>query len=234
MLPSLLLLLTLARWFYTHVSSIRIQRLLLTRFLQATSIYFLWPSIINFIVPFIAISKKRIAISKEAFSKMGTVLKSRNIKFETKILIMKTYIWSVLLYGCECWTISKTMEKRLVALEMWFLRRIFRISWTEKISNKEVLNLAEYEPSLMRAIKKRQLDFFGHIKRRNGLEKLVLCGKINGTRGQGRQRQTYMDSMRRLTSDQDNTLTRVELIRRTEDREDWKSLVVNVCARPDT
>ena len=178
--------------------------------------------------------KKRIAISKEAFSKMGTVLKSRNIKFETKILIMKTYIWSVLLYGCECWTISKTMEKRLVALEMWFLRRIFRISWTEKISNKEVLNLAEYEPSLMRAIKKRQLEFFGHINRRNGLEKLVLCGKIKGTRGQGRQRQTYMDSMRRLTSDQDNTLTRVELIRRTEDREDWKSLVVNVCARPDT
>ena len=147
---------------------------------------------------------------------------------------MKTYIWSVLLYGCECWTISKTMEKRLVALEMWFLRRIFRISWTEKISNKEVLTLAEYEPSLMRAIKKRQLEFFGHINRRNGLEKLVLCGKIKGTRGQGRQRQTYMDSMRRLTSDQDNTLTRVELIRRTEDREDWKSLVVNVCARPDT
>ena len=62
-----------------------------------------------------------------------------------------------------------------------------------------------------------------------GLEKLVLCGKIKGTRGQGRQRQTYMDSMRRLTSDQDNTLTRVELIRRTEDRAEkigspWSSM----------
>jgi len=178
--------------------------------------------------------KKRMAMSKETFSKMGTVLKNRNIQFQTKIQIMKTYIWSVLQYGCECWTISKEMEKRLNALEMWFLRRIFRISWTEKKTNKEVLRLAKYKPSLLKAIKKRQLEFFGHVNRRNGIEKLMLCGKINGTRDRGRQRQTFMDSLQRLTSDKDNSLSKIELIRKTEDRKIWKSLVVDACARPDT
>ena len=95
----------------------------------------------------------------------------------------------------------------------------------------EVIKNIKYDG---KAIQKRQLELFGHINRRNGLEKLVLCGKIEGTRDRGRQRQTYMDSMRRLTSNKDNTLSKIELIRKTEDRKDWKSLVVDVCARQDT
>ncbi|GFO14566.1 RNA-directed DNA polymerase from mobile element jockey [Plakobranchus ocellatus] len=47
-------------------------------------------------------------------------------------LLFKTYVWSVLLYGSECWTINKETEKKLEAVEMWFIRRMMRIAWTEK------------------------------------------------------------------------------------------------------
>ena len=111
-----------------------------------------------------------------------------------KMRTLKTYIWSVLLYGCECWTISNNIEKKLDATEMWFLRRLMRISWTDRKTNEEVLQLAETKRSLMTTIRKRQLKFVGHINRKNGLEKTVLCGKIEGKRSRGRQRTTYIKS----------------------------------------
>ena len=76
--------------------------------------------------------KKRIAMAKETFRKMKTIFTNRNITFNTKINTLKAYVWSVLLYGCECWTLNKDTERRLEAAELWFLRRMLRISWTEK------------------------------------------------------------------------------------------------------
>ena len=129
--------------------------------------------------------KKRIAIAKDTFSKLSTVFKNRNISMETKLRVLQCYVWSTLLYGCECWTISKELETRLKATEMWFLRRILRISWTDMKSNTQVLQMAGIERSLMKTIKRRQLEFLGHILRKDELEKLVLCGKIEGKKSIG-------------------------------------------------
>ena len=107
---------------------------------------------------------------------------------ETKLRVLQCYVWSTLLYGCECWTISKELETRLKATEMWFLRRILRISWTDMKSNTQVLQMAGIERSLMKTIKRRQLEFLGHILRKDELEKLVLCGKIEGKKSMQRQK----------------------------------------------
>jgi len=56
----------------------------------------------------------------------------------TKRRLLKFYAWSTLLYGCESWTVSQRMKSQLEATEMWFLRRMLRIAWTDKVSNKEV------------------------------------------------------------------------------------------------
>ncbi|GFS07289.1 RNA-directed DNA polymerase from mobile element jockey [Elysia marginata] len=88
--------------------------------------------------------KKRIAMSKD-----GNHIKNRNIQFGTKVEVLKAYVWSVMVCSSECWRISKEMEKRLLAVEMWFLRRTFIISWTEKKTNQEVLRLAETDRSLL-------------------------------------------------------------------------------------
>ena len=64
--------------------------------------------------------KKIIALSKDTFTKMKCILTNRNIKVDTKINTLKAYIiWSILLYGCECWTLTKDLVRRLEAAEMW-------------------------------------------------------------------------------------------------------------------
>ena len=80
--------------------------------------------------------KKRVALSKDTFTKMKSVFTNRNTRTYTKINTLKAYIWSILLIGCECWTLIKDLERRLEAVEMWYIRRIMRISWTDKKSNK--------------------------------------------------------------------------------------------------
>ncbi|GFN78106.1 RNA-directed DNA polymerase from mobile element jockey-like [Plakobranchus ocellatus] len=76
--------------------------------------------------------QKRNALSKDTFTKMKPIFTNRNIRSTTKINTMKAYIWPILLYGCECWTPTKDLERRLKAAEMWYIRRIMRISWTER------------------------------------------------------------------------------------------------------
>ena len=44
------------------------------------------------------------------------------------------------LYACEAWTISKGGKRRLEAFEMWCYRKLLKISWVDKVTNKEVLN----------------------------------------------------------------------------------------------
>ena len=70
---------------------------------------------------------------------MSTILKNRNISFSTKLRVLKTYVWSILLYGCETWTITAETKKNLEAAEMWFYRRMVRISWKEKRTNESLL-----------------------------------------------------------------------------------------------
>ena len=134
-------------------------------------------------------------MAKDTFKKMKHIMRNMNICTATKIRVMKAYVWSVLLYGCECWTISKEMEKKLEAAEMWFLRRMLQISWTEKISNDEVTRRAGVTPSLINTVRRRQMKFVGHVYRKDGIEKIAMTGNIEGKRSRGRQRLTYFQSL---------------------------------------
>ena len=126
----------------------------------------------------------------------------------------------------------KDLERRLEAAEMWYIRRVMRISWTEKKSNKEVMEMAGYKRSLLKTINKRQLQFLGHIGRADGMEKQLLCGNICGTKGRGRQLTKYTDSLNSYTTRKESPNN--ELIRRTDNREEWKAMIADVCNRPGT
>ena len=67
--------------------------------------------------------KRRIGIAKTAFKSMSNVFTARNINNQTKLRLIKCYIWSTMMYGCETWTINETMKKQLHAAEMWLLRK---------------------------------------------------------------------------------------------------------------
>ena len=62
--------------------------------------------------------RHRIGMAKTAYRKMERVSASHSIKLATKLRLLKCYVWSVLLYGSESWTISRAMQERLQAVEM--------------------------------------------------------------------------------------------------------------------
>jgi hypothetical protein len=97
----------------------------------------------------------RIAMAKEAFSKRKELL-TKKIKKSTKKKILKTLIWTVALYGSETWTLKTEEVRRLEALEMWLWRRMEKISWTDKITNEEVLRRVGEERQLLNLIRNRQ------------------------------------------------------------------------------
>ena len=71
--------------------------------------------------------KKRIALSKDTFNKTKSIFTNINIRIYTKNDTLKAYIWSIFLQGCECWTLTKDLERRFEAEEMWHIRGIMKL-----------------------------------------------------------------------------------------------------------
>ena len=180
--------------------------------------------------------KRRIAIAKDSFTKMKSIFRNHDISMATKFRVLKAYVWSVLLYGCECWTITEELKKKLEAAEMWFIRKMLRVSWTEKKTNEAVLEEAGIKRSLIKTIRKRQLQFLGHLNRHKGFEHLALTGKIDGNRSRGRQRIKFLDSLNNWTSinlnkkPKDNS----SFLAMSENRDVWRAMITDVCFRPGT
>ncbi|GFR77744.1 endonuclease-reverse transcriptase [Elysia marginata] len=109
---------------------------------------------------------------------------------------MKCFVWSPFLYASETWTLNRNTEKRIEATEMWIYRRMQRISWNEKGTNKKVLESVELQrPELLLTIQRRKIKYYGHLRRHDSIQKRILEGKIDGRRGRGRRRQTWLGNI---------------------------------------
>ena len=142
---------------------------------------------------------------------------------ETRKKVLQCYIEPILMYGCEAWTISKQTQKKLEAVEMWFLRRMLRIPWTAKKSNETVLKEADSKRSLVNKIRKRQSSFIGHVMRREKMEHLVTTGMLEGKRSRGRQREKVLDSLASWLRATDM----MEMLKATKDRDVWRDMIAN-------
>ena len=156
---------------------------------------------------------------------MGHFLTNSHLRLSTRKRAVKTYVWSTLLYGCETWTVSKEMERRLEAMEMWCWRRMLKVSWTEMRSNTNILETIDSQRELLAVMRKRQMIFFGHVMRADGLENLVVTGRIPGSRSRGRPRKKYVDVMKEVIG---SGMTTQQLLNLTRDRDQWRSMSANV------
>ena len=111
---------------------------------------------------------------------MKSVLTNKNMSMATRQRVLQCYVEPILMYGCETWTITKPIQKKIEAVEMWFWRRMLKIPWTAKKTNVEVMEEAGPTRSLVNRIRKQQAMFVGHILRRKGLEHLVITGRMEG------------------------------------------------------
>jgi hypothetical protein len=74
---------------------------------------------------------------------------------EIKKKLIKGYIWSVVLYRSETWTVGKNEERVVNAFETWCWRRTLEIQWTDKITNDEVFQKAKEQRLLLKMFKNR-------------------------------------------------------------------------------
>ena len=102
----------------------------------------------------------------------------------------------------------------------------------EKKPNVNVLREGNVQRSLLKTIRKRQMEFLGHVCRRRGLEFLSLTGKVEGKRDRGKQRITFLDSLcNSATGGQSKSLNFLKL---SDDRDVWRGMAANVCSRSGT
>ena len=168
---------------------------------------------------------RRIGIAKTAFRRMTRIVTNRHLRIATRVRVIKRYIWSTLLYGCESWTLTQETRKRLEAMEMWCWRRMLKFSWTERKTNESILDDIGRRRKLLAVIRRRQMRFLGHVVRREDLENLILTGRIEGRRGRGRPRIKYMDDMKSAIG---GGLTTQQIMYAARDREQWRSMIANV------
>jgi len=114
-------------------------------------------------------------MAKAAFNKKRALFTSTlDLKLRKKLV--KCYIWSIVLYGAETWTLRAVDQKHLESFEMWYWRRTEKIIWTDHERNEEVLE----QRNILHEISKRKANCIGHILRRNCLLQQVIKGKIKG------------------------------------------------------
>ena len=97
---------------------------------------------------------------------LNSIFKSRDITLPTKVRLVKAMVFPVVTYGCEGWTVKKAERRRIDASQLWCWRRLLRVPWTARRSNKSILKEISPGISLEGMMLKLKLQYLGHLRRR--------------------------------------------------------------------
>ena len=105
---------------------------------------------------------------------------------------MRFLVTSIFPYACESWTLTAELQRRIQAMEMRCYRKLLRISYKDHVRNEEVHAKIQQvigpQEDLLAIVKRRKLQWYGHVSRSSGLAKTILQGTVK--RGRRLERQT--------------------------------------------
>ena len=142
---------------------------------------------------------------------LDSILKSRDITLPTKVRLVKSMLFPVVMYGCESWTVKKAECRKIVAFERWCQRRLLRVPWTARRSNQSILKQIHPGCSLEGLMLKLKLQYSGHLMQSvDSLEKTLMLGGIVGRRRKGQQRMRWLDGQPSAASSMGMSLSKLQ------------------------
>ena len=137
----------------------------------------------------------------------------------------------VFLYACESWTLTAEVQRRIHTLEMRCYRKILHIAYKDRVTNEEVRAKIQQasgpHEDLLTIVKRRKVQWYGHVSRSSGLAKAILQGTVKGGRRQCRQRKRWEGNIREWTG-----LEFAKSQRAVENSEKWIILVAKSSVVP--
>ena len=117
-------------------------------------------------------NEKILAPWKNSYDKPRQNIKRQRHYFTDKGPPSQNMAFSVVMYGCESWTLEKAEHQSTDAFELWRCRRLLRVPWTARRSNQSILKEISPEYSLEGLMLKLKRQYFGHLMRRTDYFKL--------------------------------------------------------------
>ena len=107
--------------------------------------------------------KRHLLLRRKAMTNLDSILKSRGITLLTKVCLVKSMVFPVVMYECESWTVKKAERRRIDAFELWCWRRLLRVPWTPRRCNQSILKEISPEYSLEGLMLRLKLQYFGYL-----------------------------------------------------------------------
>ena len=132
-----------------------------------------------------------IASAMAAMARLNRIWRCNTISFASKFKLYKSLVTSILLYGCETWTLLADSEKKDPGFRNHCTRKLLRIFYLKRKTNDWVRSkvnlLVGPQELLLATVKRRKLAWFGHVTRHDSLSETVFQSTLNGGRRCGRQ-----------------------------------------------
>ena len=144
---------------------------------------------------------------------------------------MRSLVTSIFLYACESWTLTAELQRTIQAMKMRSYHKILHISYKDHVTNgearAEIQQATGPHEGLLTTVKRRKLQWYGHISRSSDLPQTILQGIVKGGRRQGGQRKRWEDNIREWTG-----VEFAKSQRAVENREKWRKLVAKSSVVP--
>ena len=107
--------------------------------------------------------KRHLLLGRKVMTNLDSILKSRDITLSTEVHLVKAVVFSVVMCGCESWTVKKAERRKIDAFKLWCWRRLLRVPCTARRSNQSILKEISPGCLLEELMLKLKLQYFGHL-----------------------------------------------------------------------